>query len=195
MFSLSRNKPVKCGISNSERARESRAHSNISRFGAPHSKVFPCFPGPRQKYTFSFLPCLLETGSVLEEREENGIVERNLDLLPVSPAGTAPRDLNDFLPRQMKRFAFRDQPLAGEEKASGWTSVENVLDTQFEYANESLGDYLAFAFRLDRKSVPPSLLKLRFLEAEKKALSAKAKKFSFQGRKGRDQRAHSPGNF
>jgi len=83
----------------------------------------------------------------------------------------------------MKRFAFRDQPLAGEEKASGWTSVENVLDTQFEYANYSVGDYLAFAFRLDRKSVPPSLLKIRFLEAEKKTLAAKSKKFLSRGEK------------
>jgi DNA recombination-dependent growth factor C len=83
----------------------------------------------------------------------------------------------------MKRFAFRELPLAGEEKTSGWTSVENVLDTQFEYANYSVGDYLAFAFRLDRKSVPPSLLKVRFLEAEKKTLAAKSKKFLSKGEK------------
>jgi len=94
-----------------------------------------------------------------------------------------PGNFNDFLHRQMKRFAFRELPLAGEEKTSGWTSVENVLDTQFEYANYSVGDYLAFAFRLDRKSVPPSLLKIRFLEAEKKALTAKDKKFLSKGEK------------
>jgi recombination associated protein RdgC len=61
--------------------------------------------------------------------------------------------------------------------------VENVLDTQFEYANYSVGDYLAFAFRLDRKSVPPSLLKIRFLEAEKKTLATKSKKFLSKGEK------------
>ena len=94
-----------------------------------------------------------------------------------------PGNFNDFLHRQMKRFAFRELPLAGEEKTSGWTSVENVLDTQFEYANYSVGDYLAFAFRLDRKSVPPSLLKIRFLEAEKKTLAAKSKKFLSKGEK------------
>jgi len=94
-----------------------------------------------------------------------------------------PANFNDFLHRQIKRFAFREQTLAGEEKTSGWTSAENVLDTQFEYANYSVGDYLAFAFRLDRKSVPPSLLKIRFLEAEKKALTAKDKKFLSKGEK------------
>ncbi len=92
-----------------------------------------------------------------------------------------PGNFNDLLHRQIKRFAFRELPLAGEEKSSGWTSLENVLDTQFEYANYSVGDYLAFAFRLDRKSVPPALLKIRYLEAEKKTLAAKAKKFLSKG--------------
>jgi len=36
---------------------------------------------------------------------------------------------------------------------------------------------------LDRKSVPPSLLKIRFLEAEKKALAARSKKFLSKGEK------------
>jgi len=92
-----------------------------------------------------------------------------------------PGNFNDLLHRQIKRFAFRELPLAGEEKSSGWTSLENVLDTQFEYANYSVGDYVAFAFRLDRKSVPPALLKIRYLEAEKKTLAAKAKKFLSKG--------------
>ena len=92
-----------------------------------------------------------------------------------------PANFNDLLHRQIKRFAFRELPLAGEEKSSGWTSLENVLDTQFEYANYSVGDYVAFAFRLDRKSVPPALLKIRYLEAEKKTLAAKAKKFLSKG--------------
>ena len=94
-----------------------------------------------------------------------------------------PGNFNDLLQRQIKRFAFRELPLAGEEKSSGWTSLENVLDTQFEYANYAVGDYLAFAFRLDRKSVPPALMKIRYLEAEKKTLAAKSKKFLSKGEK------------
>ena len=94
-----------------------------------------------------------------------------------------PGNFNDLLHRQLKRFAFRELPLAGEEKSSGWTSLENILDTQFEYANYSVGDYLAFAFRLDRKSVPPALMKIRYLEAEKKTLAAKTKKFLSKGEK------------
>ena len=112
-----------------------------------------------------------------------GLLKGTLTLCRYRLQEPLPGNFNDFLHRQMKRFAFRELPPAGEEKTSGWTSVENVLDTQFEYANYSVGDYLAFAFRLDRKSVPPSLLKIRFLEAEKKTLAAKSKKFLSKGEK------------
>ena len=94
-----------------------------------------------------------------------------------------PGDFQDFIHRQIKRFAFRELSMGSEELSFGWTSLENLLDTQFEYANYALGDYLAFSFRLDRKKVPPSLMKIKYLEAEKKTLGAKAKKFLSKGEK------------
>jgi recombination associated protein RdgC len=92
-----------------------------------------------------------------------------------------PGNFQDFTHRQIKRFAFRELSQGSEELSFGWTSLENPLDTQFEYANYSVGDYLVFSFRLDRKKVPPSLAKIKYLEAEKKALGAKAKKFLSKG--------------
>ena len=44
--------------------------------------------------------------------------------------------------------------------------MENVLDTNFEYANYSIGDYLVFSLRLDQKRIPPPLMKIKLLEAE-----------------------------
>jgi hypothetical protein len=94
-----------------------------------------------------------------------------------------PGNFQEFIHRQIKRFAFRELSMGSEEKSSGWTSLENILDTQFEYANYAVGDYLTFSFRLDRKKVPPSLMKIKYLEAEKKALGAKTKKFLSKGEK------------
>jgi recombination associated protein RdgC len=94
-----------------------------------------------------------------------------------------PGHFQDFSHRQIKRFAFRELSLGSEEKSLGWTSLENLLDTQFEFSNYSIGDYLAFSFRLDQKKVPPSLMKIKYLEAEKKALSGKTKKFLSKGEK------------
>lgn len=94
-----------------------------------------------------------------------------------------PGNFQEFIRRQIKRFAFRELSMGSEEQSSGWTSLENPLDSQFEYANYAVGDYLIFSFRLDRKKVPPSLMKIKYLEAEKKALGAKAKKFLSRGEK------------
>ena len=46
-----------------------------------------------------------------------------------------PGNIQDFIRRQIKRFAFQELSLGREEKSSGWTSLQNPLDTQFEYAN------------------------------------------------------------
>jgi hypothetical protein len=81
----------------------------------------------------------------------------------------------------IRRFAFEHSFHA--EKLSGWTSIDNVLDTKFQYANYSVGEYLVFSMRLDKKVIPPSLLKLRVLEEEKKALGESGKKFLGRQRK------------
>jgi recombination associated protein RdgC len=65
----------------------------------------------------------------------------------------------------------------------GWTSLENVLDTNFEYANYRLADYIVFALRIDTRKVPPSLLKLRALEAEKIFMEEKNKKKIYREQK------------
>lgn len=90
--------------------------------------------------------------------------------------GPLPRNFLDFVNRQIKLFAFRDLSGGSEEKTSGWTSLENVLDTDFEYANYAVGDYLALSLRVDRKAIPSSLMKIRLLEAEGKILRARGKK-------------------
>ncbi len=90
--------------------------------------------------------------------------------------GTLPESADDFIARQLQAFAFRNIRLAAEEKAMGWTSLENVLDTDFEGAKYAWGDYLMMALRIDRKMVPPSLLKIRLLEAEQEFLAETGQK-------------------
>ncbi|MCK9274527.1 MAG: recombination-associated protein RdgC [Syntrophales bacterium] len=74
----------------------------------------------------------------------------------------------DFFDTQIKLHSFKEISTGLEEKSTGWTSSENVLDTDFQYAGYSLGDYVLFCLRIDRKNIPPALLKLKVLEAEKK---------------------------
>ena len=82
----------------------------------------------------------------------------------------------DFIDERLKKYAFRPGQLAAHEKVMGWTSLENVLDTSFAHAHYSLGGYLLFCLRIDRKLIPPTLLKVRLLEEQKAFLLEKGLK-------------------
>lgn len=90
--------------------------------------------------------------------------------------GDLPGQFNDFLDEGLKKNAFSNFMGQNAEKSIGWTSLENVLDTDFSYAKYKCGAYLIFALRVDRRTVPPALLKLRIMEAEKGHLAESGKK-------------------
>jgi len=73
-------------------------------------------------------------------------------------------------------FAFRDFFPENEEKSLGWTGLQEILDSEFAYANHSLGDYRVFSLRVDRKTVPNALWRLRLLEAERRVLAERGAK-------------------
>jgi len=105
-----------------------------------------------------------------------GLLKGTLSFSLYRLEGSLPASSDDFINQQLKAFAFRNIVLASEEKALGWTSLENVLDTDFEGAKYIWGDNLMLALRIDRKTVPPSLLKIRLLEAEQDFLAETGQK-------------------
>ncbi|MCE5262367.1 MAG: recombination-associated protein RdgC [Deltaproteobacteria bacterium] len=90
--------------------------------------------------------------------------------------GALPDRFPEFFNERIRRDAFRNVWRTTDEKAAGWTDLENVLDTDFPYASYAQGRYMLFSLRTDRKSVPPSLLRLRILEAERKQLAESGQK-------------------
>lgn len=91
-------------------------------------------------------------------------------------AGKLPEQFNNFIDERLKKNAFCNFVGQAAEKTSGWTSLENVLDTDFTYAKYQCGAYLIFSLRIDRRPVPSSLLKLKVMEEEKKHLMENGKK-------------------
>ena len=91
--------------------------------------------------------------------------------LPGKRPGPLQRDIGG----QLKKFAFQEIFSGTEEKSAGWTSLENILDTKFSYENYAWGAYLAFSFRVDRRTISPALLKVKLLEAERKYLEGSRK--------------------
>jgi recombination associated protein RdgC len=90
--------------------------------------------------------------------------------------GGLPDHFPEFFNERIRRYAFQNVWRTSDEKAAGWTSVENPLDTDFPFASYAQGRYMLFDLREDRKAVPPSLLKIRIMEAERKTLAESGQK-------------------
>jgi hypothetical protein len=58
-----------------------------------------------------------------------------------------------------------------EESVIGWTSIENILHTQFNTENLFFNEYTLFALRIDSWKIPPNLLKAHQQQAEREFLA------------------------
>lgn len=105
-----------------------------------------------------------------------GLLKGPLTFSRFTVAGELPSGFTDMVHEQIRRHAFQDPAATMQEKILGWTGIEDVLDTDFRRASYALGDYLLFSLRVDRRTVPPSLLKVRALEAEQRHLKQTGRK-------------------
>ncbi len=97
--------------------------------------------------------------------------------------GNVPPNFSEFVNRQIRKFAFQELSSVAEESSMGWAAIEDVTDTRFEFANYALSEYLIFSLRVDRKHVPPSLLRIKIHETEKQLLSEKKQERLFKGQR------------
>lgn len=101
-------------------------------------------------------------------------------------ADPVPQELWMNIPAKLKQFAFQDIDDIPEERAWGWTSFEDMLDTQWRSAPPEKGAYLAFALRLDTRRIPPAVLKKHVMIAlreEEARIKEQGKKFIARDRK------------
>lgn len=101
-------------------------------------------------------------------------------------ADSVPQELWMNIPAKLKQFAFQDIDDIPEERAWGWTSFEDMLDTQWRSAPPEKGAYLAFALRLDTRRIPPAVLKKHVMIAlreEEARIKEQGKKFIARDRK------------
>ena len=91
------------------------------------------------------------------------------------------------IPELLKRHAFQDiDELPGELRSFGWTSFEDMLDTEWTIAPPEKGAYLTFALRLETRRIPPAVLKKHYaitLREEKRRMSEQGKLFISRERK------------
>jgi len=76
----------------------------------------------------------------------------------------------DDFDKMIKARAFRDFFPEEETEIMGWTSIDNVLDTEFAYTFNTDDRYRFFALRIDRRMIPASIVKMRVMEEEARIL-------------------------
>jgi len=97
-----------------------------------------------------------------------GLLKGSVTFSQYRITGDLPEHFNDFFDNRIKKNAFQNVFASMmEEKTMGWTGIENIIDTDFQHARHTWGKYLLFSLRIDRKVIPPSLLRIRCLEAER----------------------------
>jgi hypothetical protein len=99
-----------------------------------------------------------------------GIRKGTLSFARYRLIGSLPDHFPDFFNERIRKHAFETVWRTADEKATGWTGLEDPLDTDFPYASYAQGRYLLFSLRIDRKAIAPALLKLRVMEAERNKL-------------------------
>ena len=96
-------------------------------------------------------------------------------------------ELRARIPAILKRYAFQDiDALPAEERSFGWTSFEDMLDTEWVLAPPEKGAYLTFALRLETRRIPPGVLKKHHaiaLREEKQRMAEQGKKYISRERK------------
>lgn len=97
-----------------------------------------------------------------------------------------PAELWPQIPDKLKQFAFRDIDDIPEMQSQGWTSFEDMLDTDWAEAPPQKGAYLVFSLRLDSRRIPAGVVKKHLalaLRQEKERMREQNKTFISRERK------------
>jgi len=91
------------------------------------------------------------------------------------------------VPALLTRYAFRDiDAIPGETRSFGWTSFDDMLDTEWAATPPEKGAYVGFALRLETRRIPPAVFKKHFalaLREEKRRMAGQGKQFLSRERK------------
>ena len=97
-----------------------------------------------------------------------------------------PADLWASIPEKLRQYAFIDIDDIAEERASGWTNFDDMLDTEWRQSPPEKGDFLSFSLRLDTRRIPPAVLRKHVrlaLRDEEERIKELGKKFIGRERK------------
>lgn len=109
-----------------------------------------------------------------------GILSSSISLTRYKVIQDIPDGFWTDIPDLLIKHNFKDIDKTAEERSFGWTSFDDMLDTNWNHASPHKAHYIAFALRLDTRRIPPAVLKkhLRLsMDEAKKELESRGQKF------------------
>ncbi len=95
-------------------------------------------------------------------------------------------EIYDNIEDVLRKFAITDIDDIADERAYGWTSFDDMLDTSFSESSPRKSEFVVFAFRLDTRRVAPAIIKkyvTMALREEEQKLAELGKKYISKDRK------------
>jgi DNA recombination-dependent growth factor C len=88
-----------------------------------------------------------------------GFLKGTTSFVRFSVVGELPENALDFIADRVISFSFQDIDDTYDEYSIGWVSINNMFDSQFQYASYVAGDYITLTLRIDERKVSPAILK------------------------------------
>jgi hypothetical protein len=88
-----------------------------------------------------------------------GILSSAVSITRYRVEGKIENPINQSVAKGLKKNAISEIDENIDEKSIGWTSFQSPFQPNFEQNSFDFGNLLIFSLRIDRKSIPPNLLK------------------------------------
>ncbi len=98
-----------------------------------------------------------------------GFINGTAGFVRFSVEGELPENIWDFIAERVVSFSFRDIDDTYEEDSLGWVSINNMFDSEFDYASYAAGNFVTLSMRLDERKVSSAIIK-KYVQKEEERI-------------------------
>ena len=98
-----------------------------------------------------------------------GLLSSTVSITRYRVQGDLRKPVLETIANGLKKYTIADIDDDAEEKSIGWTSLDKPFAPDFSGSSFVVGAYLMFSLRIDKKSIPPKLVKKQYtVEADRR---------------------------
>ena len=106
-----------------------------------------------------------------------GLVSASSSITRYKVEGELEAPVSDKIESALKTYSFEENEEDYTEKSVGWTTIESPYIPRFETEKYTIGSYLVFALRVDKKTIPTKIIKKYYAIEMEKRLKETGRKF------------------